>query len=171
MSIIDTTLAGSHSFSWDDPSPTWQASATMSGLEIWQAVGRGELPRPPIAAAMDLAIPEIEEGRVVFAADAAPWMLNPLGSVHGGAIATLLDSAVGCAVHTTLPVGVGYTTLELKVNYVRGIPADGGTLLAEGTVIHRGGRVATAEARLTSAADGRLFAHATTTCLILQPHG
>ena len=163
------TPAGTHSFAWADPSPTWQAALTRSGLEIWQGVAAGELPRPPIAAAMEFSIPEVQEGRVVFAADAAPWMLNPLGSVHGGAIATLLDSAVGCAVHTTLPVGVSYTTLELKVDYVRGVPHDAGTLHAEGTVLHRGRRVATAEGRLTIAATGKLVAHASTTCLIVEP--
>jgi uncharacterized protein (TIGR00369 family) len=118
---------------------------------------------------MDFTLPEVEEGRIVFAADAAPWMLNPIGSVHGGAIATMLDSAVGCAVHTTLPAGVGYTTLELKLNFVRGVRVDDGQLLAEGKVIHRGGTTAIAEGRLTAASDGRLLAHATTTCLILKP--
>lgn len=169
MTLMPTASAGSHSFAWEDPTPTWAASATLTGLEIWQAVAAGELPSPPIARAMDFSIPLVEEGRVVFAAHAAPWMLNPLGSVHGGAIATLLDSCVGCAVHTTLPVGVGYTTLELKINYVRGVAVDAGELRAEGTVIHAGGTVATAEGRLTAASDGRLLAHATTTCLILRP--
>lgn len=166
-----TALHGTHAFSWEDPTPTRSAAMTMSGLEIWRAIAAGELPRPPIGALMDFSLPEVEEGRIVFRADAAPWMLNPIGSVHGGAIATMLDSCVGCAVHTTLPAGVGYTTLELKLNYVRGVAADAGPLLAEGTVIHRGGRVATAEGRLTAASDGRLLAHATTTCLILQPRG
>lgn len=161
--------AGSHSFSWEDPTPTWQAGATLSGLQIWQAIAAGELPAPPIAEAMGFSVPLVEEGRVIFAADAAAWMLNPLGSVHGGAIATLLDSCVGCAVHATLPVGVGYTTLELKINDVRGVPADAGELRAEGNVTHRGGTVATAEGKLTAASDGRLLAHASTTCLILKP--
>jgi uncharacterized protein (TIGR00369 family) len=161
--------AGTRTFSWEDPTPTWQAAATMSGLEIWRAIAAGELPAPPIGALMGLRVPVVEEGRVVFAADSAPWMLNPIGSVHGGAIATLLDSCVGCAIHTTLPVGVNYTTLELKINFVRGVAADTGEMRAEGTVIHRGGQVATAEGRLTAASDGRLLAHATTTCLILKP--
>ncbi|WP_354697958.1 hypothetical protein DSM112329_03617 [Paraconexibacter sp. AEG42_29] len=161
--------AGTRTFDWQDPTPTWQATATMSGLQIWQAIAAGELPEPPIGALMGLRVPVVEEGRVVFAADAAPWMLNPIGSIHGGAIATLLDSCVGCAIHTTLPVGVGYTTLELKINFVRGVSADDGELQAEGKVIHRGGTVATAEGRLVAASDGRLLAHATTTCLILKP--
>jgi uncharacterized protein (TIGR00369 family) len=170
VSTTDSGVAaGTHTFSWEDPTPTWQAGATMSGLEIWRAVAAGELPPPPIGEAMGFTIPVVEHGHVVFAAEAAPWMLNPLGSVHGGAIATLLDSCVGCAVHTTLPVGVGYTTLELKLNYVRAVPAGAGELRAEGTVIHAGGTVATAEGRLTAASDGRLLAHATTTCLIMRP--
>lgn len=165
------TTAGTHTFTWEDPSPVWLAAARLSGLEIWRAVARGELPRPPIGASMDFGIDAVEEGRIVFRATAAPWMLNPLGSVHGGAIATLLDSAVGCAVHTTLPVGVAYTTLELKVNYVRAVPHDAGDMLAEGTVVHRGSRVATAEGRLTLADSGKLVAHASTTCLVVEPRG
>ncbi|MCW3038930.1 MAG: hypothetical protein JWM31_835 [Solirubrobacterales bacterium] len=160
--------AGTRTFSWQDPTPTWQAGATMSGLEIWQAIAAGALPAPPIGELMGFRIPEVEAGRVVFAADAAPWLLNPIGTIHGGAIATLLDSCVGCAIHTLLPLGAGYTTLELKVNFIRGVTADGGELRAEGKVIHVGGTVAVAEGRLTDPA-GRLLAHATTTCLILKP--
>jgi uncharacterized protein (TIGR00369 family) len=166
-----STIVGTHEVAREDPTPTRSAGLQRSGLEIWQDIASGDLPRPPIGALMDFTIPEVEEGRIVFASTAAPWMLNPIGSVHGGAIATLLDSAVGCAVHTTLPAGVGYTTLELKVNFVRGVSVDAGELLAEGRVIHRGGTVATAEGRLTAASDGRLLAHATTTCLILAPRG
>lgn len=161
--------AGSHAFTWEDPTETVTAGLRMSGLEIWRGIAAGELPRPPIGALLDFSLPVVEEGRIVFAADTAGWMLNPLGSVHGGMIATMLDSCVGCAVHTTLPAGVGYTTLELKINYVRGVPADAGELLAEGTVLHAGRTVATAEGKLTSAADGKLLAHATTTCLLLRP--
>jgi uncharacterized protein (TIGR00369 family) len=160
---------GTHTFGWEDPTATLTAGMQLSGLQIWRAIAAGDLPRPPIGALMDFTLPEVEEGRIVFASDAAPWMLNPIGSVHGGAIATMLDSAVGCAVHTTLPAGVGYTTLELKVNFIRGVSVDDGQLLAEGKVIHRGGTTAIAEGRLTAATDGRLLAYATTTCLILKP--
>lgn len=164
--------AGTRTFSWQDPTPTWQALSTLSGVEIWRAIASGDLPAPPIAELMGgFRIPVVEEGRIVFTADAAPFHLNPIGSIHGGVIATLLDSCVGCAVHTTLPVGVGYTTLELKINFVRSVSADDGELRAEGSVIHRGGQVATAEGRLTAASDGRLLAHATTTCMILKPRG
>lgn len=169
MNPVDEQLT--HTFSWQPPGATWEAGATMSGLEIWQAVAAGTLPAPPIAQAMGFGYPEVEEGRIVFTADAAPWMLNPIGTVHGGAIATLLDSCAACAVHTTLPVGTAYTTLELKINYVRAVPADAGQLRAEGRVIHLGGKVATAEGRLTAVSDGRLLAHASTTCLILKARG
>jgi uncharacterized protein (TIGR00369 family) len=107
----------------------------------------------------------------VFAAVPEPRHENALGSAHGGLAATLLDSAMGCAVHSTLPAGVGYTTLELKVNFTRAITSATGRIVCEGTVVHRGGRVATAEGRLVAEATGKLLAHGTTTCLILSPNG
>ena len=160
--------ARERTFTWEDPWPALARASRMSGLEAIRAVAAGELPKPPLGAALDFTIPEVEEGRVVFAADAAEWMMNPLGTVHGGVVATMLDSAVGSAVQTTLEAGTGYTTLELKVNFVRAVSADAGTLLAEGRVIHRGGTIATAEGWLRTE-SGRLLAHATTTCLILKP--
>lgn len=113
---------------------------------------------------------ELDEGRVVLSLSTKPDFANPLGSVHGGIAATLLDSALGCAVHTTLPAGVGFTTLELKVNYIRTVAVDAGRLTAEGTTIHVGRRTATAEGRVTDE-RGKLIAHATTTCMILRPEG
>jgi uncharacterized protein (TIGR00369 family) len=113
-------------------------------------------------------ITEVSEGRVVFATEPSEYHYNPLGTVHGGVIATLLDSALGCAVQSMLPAGTSYTTLELKVNYLRPITEKTGTIYAEGKIIHVGGRIATAEARLTDA-KGKLYAHATTTCIILRP--
>jgi uncharacterized protein (TIGR00369 family) len=125
-----------------------------------------ELPVAPIAELLGFDLVELGEGRASFELDPAERHYNPLGTVHGGIAATLLDSAMGCAVHTTLTEGEGYTTIELKVNYVRAITEATGRVVASGSVIHRGGRVATAEARLTDA-DGRLLAHGTSTCLIL----
>lgn len=156
-----------HSFAWGDPAEILSGSAEMSGLETMQAIASGALPRPPVADLMDFTIPFVEEGRCIFAGRTTEWMMNPLGSVHGGMIATMLDTCVGCAVHTTLPHGVGYTTLELKVNYV-GTLRPGVDVLAEGKVIHVGKTVATAEGRLTDADTGKLIAHATTTCLIMR---
>jgi uncharacterized protein (TIGR00369 family) len=143
----------------------------VNGLEMMRAVASGELPAAPIGALMGFKPVEVEEGRAVFAAVPEERHYNPLGTVHGGLAATLLDSAMGCAVHTTLPEDVGYTTLELKVNYTRPITADTGRIVCEGVVLHRGGRVATAEGRLTAEADGKLLAHGTTTCLIFSPNG
>ena len=110
----------------------------------------------------------VSEGRVVFALEPAEYHYNPLGTVHGGVMATLLDSAMGCVVQSMLPAGTSYTTLELKVNYLRPITSKTGIVYCEGKIIHVGGRVATAEGRLTGA-DGKLYAHGTTTCIILRP--
>jgi uncharacterized protein (TIGR00369 family) len=110
---------------------------------------------------------EFDHGRAIFEMTPGPQHYNPIGTVHGGVALTLLDSAMGCAVHTTLEAGVGYTTLEVKTNFVRAITADTGLIRCEGTVVHSGSRIATAEGRLTDAA-GRLLAHGTTTCLIIR---
>jgi uncharacterized protein (TIGR00369 family) len=143
----------------------------VTGLEVLRAIAAGELPGAPIAELLGFAPVEADEGRVVFAATPGPQHYNPIGSVHGGLAATLLDSAMGCAVHSTLPAGVGYTTLELKVNFVRPITSETGRIVCEGTIVHRGGRVATAEGRVFAEADGSLLAHGTTTCLIFSPNG
>jgi len=138
-----------------------------SGAQFFDAIGSGQLPTPPIGHTLDFWPVEWEPGRMVFQGMPAMAHYNPLGSVHGGWIATLLDSAVGCAVHSTLPAGKGYTTIELKVNYIRAVTTDAGPLRAEGKVIHVGGQIGTAEGRLYDAAD-KLYAHATTTCLIFS---
>jgi uncharacterized protein (TIGR00369 family) len=142
--------------------------AGLSGLQLIQAMRDLKTPPPNIATLLGMELAEAEEGRVVFTLEAKPQFSNPLGTVHGGIHATLLDSAMGCAVHTTLPAGVGYTTLELKINYVKAIALDAGTLTCTGSVIHVGGRVATAEGRIVDSA-GRLVAHGTTTCMIFRP--
>ena len=154
-------------FTWEDPIPAAQASRTMSGMDYLHAIASGTVPPPPIAVMLNMWPSEVAEGRVVFTTEPAEYHYNPIGSVHGGVAATLLDSAMGCAVQSLLPAGVGYTTLELKVNYVRPMTRDTGPVRCEGTVIHLGGKVATAEGRITDA-GGKLYAHATTTCLILR---
>jgi len=116
---------------------------------------------------MDFQLVELEEGRAVFAVDPAEYHYNPIGVVHGGLAATLLDSAMGCAVHSMLPAGTGYTTLELKVNFIRAMTAETGRVRAEGKLIHLGSRTATAEGRVIDE-SGKLYAQATTTCLILR---
>jgi uncharacterized protein (TIGR00369 family) len=158
----------SRSVRWQDPSALLAAAPCLSGLEFLRAIARGDLPRPPFGALLDFGPVEVEEGRVTFEGTAGEEHLNPLGVVHGGFVATLLDSAMACAVQSTLPVGVACTTLELKVNFVRALRADAGRLVADGRVLHRGSRTATAEGRVTDAV-GRLCAHGTTTILLLGP--
>jgi len=140
------------------------------GVELMRAIMGGELPAPPIAHSLDFVLVEVEEGRAAFQGTPKFDFYNPIGSVHGGWIATLLDSCVGCAVHSALPAGKGYTTLELKVNYVRALTDRSGPVRAEGRVIHLGGRVATAEGRLVGP-DGKLYAHCSTTCLVMDLGG
>jgi uncharacterized protein (TIGR00369 family) len=164
------TQERTHTLYWQDPMLGAQAAKTMSGLDYLQAMARGEIPAAPIAVLMNMQPIEAEHGRVVFSTNPAEYHYNPIGTVHGGFAATVLDSALGCAVHSTLPAGTGYSTAELHVNYIRPITAKTGELRCEGKVIHAGSRIATAEARLTDA-NGKLYAHATTTCIILAPEG
>ena len=141
--------------------------AGRTGLEQMQAMLAGELPFAPIARTLDFSLIRVEPGVALFQGKPGPAHFNPMGSVHGGWFATLLDSALGCAVHTLMPAGRGYTTAELSVNYVRGLSPKVGRVRAEGKVIHCGKQLATAEARLFGP-DGTLFAHATTTCLVFD---
>lgn len=154
--------------SWEDPVASFQRAAGMAGIDHLRAMAAGEMPPPPIAVLMGFGIEAIEEGRVVFTVQPAEYHYNPIGLVHGGVAATLLDSAMGCAVQSHLPAGVGYTTLEIKVSFLRPLTRDTGMVRAEGTVLHLGRKVATAEGRLLDG-DGRLLGHATTTCLIVRP--
>jgi uncharacterized protein (TIGR00369 family) len=140
----------------------------LTGLQVFEAMFRGELPIAPIARTLDFALVEASFGHAEFQGRPLFAHYNPLGTVHGGWIATLLDSSVGCAVHTALPAGKAYTTLELKVNFIKALGERVPLVRAIGQVIHVGGRTATAEGRLVGA-DGTLFAHATTTCLVFEP--
>lgn len=144
-----------------------EALREYSGLELFQKMLRGELPPPPIAQTLDFSLVEAEKGRVVFQGHPSRALYNPIGSVHGGYHATLLDSCVACAVQSTLEAGQGYTTIELKVNYLRALTDQVGPVRAEGKVIQVGRQIGTAEGRLYDA-SGRLYAHATTTCLIFS---
>jgi uncharacterized protein (TIGR00369 family) len=165
------TTARTRTVSWDDQSPTLAAGAGRTGLEVMRGIASGALPAPPVAQLLGFGIARVDAGNVVFAMDPIEAHQNPLGTVHGGIITTLLDSAMGCAVHTTLPAGGMYTTLELKVNFLRPSFAGGETLLAEGTVLHRGATAVLVEATITGADSGKKVAHATSTCLILPPRG
>ena len=146
---------------------TPQQVAGRSGLEALLAMLRGELPFAPIGRTLDFRLMEVDEGRAVFQGTPGPAHLNPMGGVHGGWYATLLDSALGCAVHTMMPAGRGYTTAELGVNLVKAIGPRVQRVRAEGRVLHCGRQLATAEARLVGP-DGTLYAHATTTCLVFE---
>jgi uncharacterized protein (TIGR00369 family) len=140
----------------------------MSGLAYFQAMLAGELPNAPISDLMDFMLAEAAHGQVIFTISPSEFHYNPIGVVHGGLAATLLDSAMSCAIHSTLPAGVGYTTVEMKINYVRPITAASGRLRAIGQVIHTGRRVGIAEGKILDDNE-KLYAHGTTTCLIFQP--
>ena len=144
--------------------------AGKTGLEQMQAMLDGLLPFAPIARTLDFSLIQVGPGTALFQGRPGPAHFNPMGGVHGGWFATLLDSALGCAVHTLMPAGRGYTTAELSVNFVRGLSPKVGRVRAEGKVIHCGKQLATAEARLFGP-DGTLFAHATTTCLVFELPG
>jgi len=146
---------------------TPQQWAGKTGLEQMQAMLDGQLPFASIAKTLDFSLISVGPGVALFQGKPGPAHFNPMGSVHGGWFATMLDSALGCAVHTMMPLGRGYTTAELSVNFVRGLSPKVGRVRAEGKVIHCGKQLATAEARLFGP-DGTLFAHATTTCLVFE---
>jgi uncharacterized protein (TIGR00369 family) len=154
--------------SWEDPAAAAAEGLKLTGLEYMQAIIDGTRPAAPIARLLDFSVVEVQDGRALFAMEPAEWMYNPIGSVHGGIAATILDSCMGCAVHTTLEAGVGYTTADLQVRYIRAMSESTGRVLAEGRVVHRGRRTATAEGRLFVEADEKLIAHATTGCVILR---
>jgi uncharacterized protein (TIGR00369 family) len=163
----DPAAARHRTLVWQDPLATAAAGAAMSGLEYMQAIVAGEVPPPPIAVTMRLRLVELDEGRAVFEGEPGEEHYNPIGVVHGGYASTLLDSALGCAVHTTLPAGVGYTSLGLEAKFVRPISRDTGRVLCAADVVYRGRKQATAEAKLTAADSGKLLAHGLSTCMIL----
>jgi uncharacterized protein (TIGR00369 family) len=150
-----------------DPVAAARDLAQLDGLTALRAMIAAELPPPPIATLLGFDLVEVDEGRAVFAAVPGPEHYNPIGMVHGGLAATLIDSATGCAVHTTLPAGTAYTTTDVQVRFVRPITRDTGRIECVGEVVHRGRTVATAQARLT--AGDRLLAHGTASLLILSP--
>ena len=140
----------------------------MSGLDFMKAIFEGRFPPPPIMTTIGITGGEVEEGKAVFLGEAGEYLYNPIGVVHAGFAMTILDSAMGCAVHTTLAVGERYTTLETKVNFVRAITAETGPVRCEGVVVHRGSRIATAEGKLIAENSGKLLAHGTSTCLVIR---
>jgi uncharacterized protein (TIGR00369 family) len=154
--------------SWADPMIS--ASAVQkgaSGIEFLQKIVAGEIPQPPISMLMGFELTRVEPGYALFECDPAEYHYNPIGVVHGGLACTLLDSAMSCAIQTMVPAGSAYTTLELKVQLVRAITDKTGHLRAEGKLVHGGSRISTAEGKLIDA-GGKLYAHGTTTCMIMK---
>jgi uncharacterized protein (TIGR00369 family) len=153
---------------WQDPLVGAALARDLSGLDYLREIATGRIPPPPIAVLLGMSIVSVEPGQVVFGLDVGEHLYNPIGSVHGGVFCTLLDSAMGCAVHSSLGRGQAYTTLELKVNIVRALTLDTPGVIATGQVVSTGRRVATASGQITGP-DGTLYAHATTTCLVFEP--
>lgn len=158
----------SRTFRWADPAQFSEPISKMSGLDFMRAFVSGQLPPPPFMELLGVRIVSVTPGSVSFEFEPTEFMYSPLGNVHGGIVTVMLDTAMGCSFHTTLPPGVGYTTLELKVSFLRPVTAKVGTLRAVGRILHSGSRVAVVEARLADK-DDRPFAHSTSTLLVLKP--
>jgi uncharacterized protein (TIGR00369 family) len=154
---------------WEDPRPSADAARKEAGLDFLRSIVEGRRPRPPIAAALDFDLREVAEGRAVFGCHPTEAHYNPIGMVHGGLPATLLDSATGCAVHTTLPAGTGYATVSLQVELLRPLTSATGPVRCEGRVVHRGSRMAIAEGEVIGERDGKVYARGRSVCLIQEP--
>jgi uncharacterized protein (TIGR00369 family) len=153
--------------SWHDPGPTTARGLAMSGIDYMRAMADGVLPPPPISGLMEFQLVSVEPGRAVFTCRPDESAYNPIGVIHGGLVCTLLDSVVGCALHSTLPQGTGYTSIEIKVNYLKAVRVTSGLLTATGTVVKSGSRVGFAEAIVTDP-DGAVVATATSTLLVFD---
>jgi uncharacterized protein (TIGR00369 family) len=163
-----TNVERTRTIEWADPAVSAQAARGRAGLEFLQAMVDGQVPPPPIMQTLGARLESVCKGQAVFAMTPSESHYNPIGSVHGGVYATLLDSAAACAVHSMLPAGVAYTSLDLSVRFIGAINVDTGPITCTGTVKHLGRRTALAEAVLNSA-SGKLLATATSSCLILNP--
>ncbi|ORB66025.1 PaaI family thioesterase [Mycolicibacterium tusciae] len=157
----------SKTITWHEPGPSTAKGLTMAGLDYLQAIAEGRLPQAPISGLMEFAIAEAHEGRVVFTCQPDESAYNPIGAIHGGLICTLLDSVTGCAVHSTLPAGKGYTSIEIKVNYLKAVRLSSGVLTAVGTVVKTGSRVGFSDGVVTDE-SGAIVATATSTLLIFD---
>ncbi len=167
MTLIETEKnIRSKTVYWRDPMESAAAAHALGGLEFLQRMMRGELPLPPIADVLGFRLVKVERGLAVFQFQPQEFHYNPIGIVHGGMAGILLDSAMGCSVHSTQPAGMIYASLEYKVNLTRAVTQSTGVLSAEGKVIHAGTRSATAEGKLTDA-SGKIYAHASTTCIVM----
>ncbi len=160
-------LQRERTFTWEDPASSATKALQLSGLDFLQAIANGEIAVPPILKTLDISVGSPQNGGITFSFYPQEFHYNPIGMVHGGVISTILDSAMGCTLHATLPAGTGYTTVELKVNFLKAVSIKNGLLTATGRVIQSGSRIALTEAQLTGA-DGAIYAHATSTCLIIK---
>ncbi|MFF5964766.1 PaaI family thioesterase [Streptomyces collinus] len=158
-------MGRTRTYQWEDPAVLAEAAGRMAGIDFLREMQAGRLPGPPIGNTIDLTLDEVEPGRAVFSLTPGEEHYNPIGSVHGGIFATLLDSAAGCAVQSALPQGMAYTSLDLTVKFLRRITVDTGTVRAIGTVVSKGRQTALAQAQLVDGSD-RLLAHATSSCLL-----
>lgn len=152
---------------WGDPGIGVEIARSMTGVEFIRKIMRGEVPAPPVFNLLDFRLVKVEPGEVSGELEPAEFHYNPMGGVHGGVISTVLDSVMGLAVLSRLPVGSRFSSLEIKINFVRGILAETGTLLAEGKIVHPGAKIATSEARLIDR-QGRLYAHGSSTCIVIR---
>jgi len=157
----------SKTVTWHEPGPSTAKGLTMAGIDYLRAMADGQLPQPPISGLMEFGIVEADNGRVVFTCRPDESAYNPIGAIHGGLICTLLDSVTGCAVHSTLPAGKGYTTIEIKVNYVKAVRLTSGVLTATGTVVKSGSRVGFSEGVVTDE-SGAIVATASSTLLVFD---
>ena len=153
-------------YTWEDPAALAATGLQRSGRDYLEAIRTGQLPHPPICATLGFRIADVGDGTSAIELEPGEHHYNPLGTVHGSVIVAALDSAAGNAVHSTLPAGTGYTTVNLATTFLRPVTADSGTLRCTGRVVHAGRRIAVSEARLEDG-DARLLAHATATCMIL----
>ena len=156
------------SVSWSDPAISVEAVRSLSGIDFVRKIMNGDVPAPPTFELIGFRLTSVEPGQVVGALDPDEFHYNPMGGVHGGIVCFLLDSVMGLAVHSQLPTGNLFATLEAKVHFVRPISAKTGILMAQGKIVHPGSRIATAESRLVDMND-KLFAHGTATCMVIPP--
>ena len=166
--MTDAPSPRSRTYAWRDPRAGAAAGFRMSGLDYMRAIMAGQLSGAPIADTMGFRLTEVAEGKVTFVCEPGEYLYNPIGSVHGGVAATLIDSATGCAIHTTLPAGVPYTTVNLSVDYLKAMSDKSGALSCTGTVVRAGARIAVADAEVTGP-DGTVYARGSATCLIMRP--
>jgi uncharacterized protein (TIGR00369 family) len=164
---METTKQRERTFDWEDPLIGAKEAVNMSGLDYFEAIGKGSIPVPPILRTLDFKVDSITKGVAVFSFEPQEFHFNPIGTVHGGVISAILDSAMGCSLHTLLPAGTGYTTVELKVNFLKAVTMQSGVLRSIGKVIHAGSRTALVEAQLVDSRD-TIFAHSVSTCMIFN---